>query len=197
MSWEVKSGHEGKKYSVQYWKIGPNPHFWWFYGHLIKWACWNLLKIASNVDFSVPIHLLHSDITYNSALSHQIFWDRLMLSSLLLIPFFDIFIKSNKSTKATSTIRSTIRVFKIYTQHPAPGVSHETSMTWLTVSAVLTTVYQKVWQNPPGNPIALCFKLAINLTSCNKFEFVALHPSEIWQPWYANFGNPENQISFL
>ena len=38
-------------------------------------------------------------------------------------------------------------------------------------------------------------KLSIYPTSCGKIEFGSLHPSKIWQPWYTNFGNPENKIA--
>ena len=39
--------------------------------------------------------------------------------------FFDIFIKSNKSPKAMSSLRSTVRKLKIYTRHPPPGLSRD------------------------------------------------------------------------
>ena len=39
--------------------------------------------------------------------------------------FFDIFIKSNKSFKAMSSLSSTIRKLKIYTRHPPPGLSRD------------------------------------------------------------------------
>ena len=42
-------------------KIGQKPHFWWFFPLLIKRAGWELLKIASNVDFNLPVHLACSD----------------------------------------------------------------------------------------------------------------------------------------
>ena len=39
--------------------------------------------------------------------------------------FFDIFIKCNKSPKAMSSLRSTVRKLKIYTRHPPPGLSRD------------------------------------------------------------------------
>ena len=62
---------------------------------------------------------------------------------------------------------------------------------------VLTTVLQKFGKNATRVPIAWCFKLANSVTSCDKIESGSLRPSEIWQPWYPNFGNPENQIADL
>ena len=68
------------------------------------------------------------------------------------------------------------------------------------VASSLTTVltkWDKVWQNITRIPIAWCFKLANSVTSCEKIESGSLYPSEIWQPWYSNFGNPEIQIADL
>ena len=42
-------------------KIGHKTHFWWFFPLFVKRAGRELLKIASNVDFSVPVHLAHSE----------------------------------------------------------------------------------------------------------------------------------------
>ena len=64
------------------------------------------------------------------------------------------------------------------------------------LSTVLTK-WDKVWQNPTRILIAWCFKLANSATSCDKIESASLYPSEIWQPWCPNFGNPENQIAYL
>ena len=65
------------------------------------------------------------------------------------------------------------------------------------VDTVLTTVVIKFDKNPTRIPIAWCFKLANSATSCDKIESASLYPSEIWQPWCPNFGNPENQIAYL
>ena len=46
-------------------KIGQKPHFWWFFPLFFKRAGWELLKIASHVDFSVPVHLARSDSMHN------------------------------------------------------------------------------------------------------------------------------------
>ena len=46
-------------------KIGQKPHFWWFFPRFFKRAGWELLKIASHVDFSVPVHLARSDLMHN------------------------------------------------------------------------------------------------------------------------------------
>ena len=56
---------------------------------------------------------------------------------------------------------------------------------------------KKGGQNPPWNPTSWCFKLAICLIFPREIEFGSSRPSEIWQPWSANFGNPENQNSDL
>ena len=56
---------------------------------------------------------------------------------------------------------------------------------------------EKGLKNPPWNPILWWCKLAICLTSWSKIGFGELRPSEIWQPWHAIFGNPENQIADL
>ena len=62
-----------------------------------------------------------------------------------------------------------------------------------------TSVYsiEKGLKNPPWNLILWWCKLAICLTSCSEIGFGQLRPSEIWQPWHAIFGNPENQIADL
>ena len=62
---------------------------------------------------------------------------------------------------------------------------------------VLTTVVIKLDKNPTKIPIAWCFKLTNSATSCDEIESASLYPSEIWQPWCPNFGNPENQIAYL
>ena len=47
---------------------------------------------------------------------------------------------------------------------------------------------------PQKNLNAWWFKLIVCPYSAIHFEIVSLSLSEIWQPWYANFGNPEIQI---
>ena len=47
---------------------------------------------------------------------------------------------------------------------------------------------------PQKNRNAWWFKLIACPSSAINFEIVSLSLSEIWQPWYANFGNPEIQI---
>ena len=43
-------------------KIGHKTHFWWFFPLFVKRAGWELLKIASNVDSSVPVHPARSEL---------------------------------------------------------------------------------------------------------------------------------------
>ena len=62
----------------------------------------------------------------------------------------------------------------------------------------LSTVQTKMesdWENSPWILIVWCSKLVICPSSCAGIEFGQLHPSEIWQPWLSNFGNPEKQNS--
>ena len=67
----------------------------------------------------------------------------------------------------------------------------------ISLECTVLTNWDKVWQNPTRIPIGRDFKLANSATSCDKIESASLYPSEIWQPWCPNFGNPENQIAYL
>ena len=74
----------------------------------------------------------------------------------------------------------------------------------VTMTLDTVTQYTHLWkkckkggQNPPWNLTSWCFKLAICLIFPSEIEFGSSRPSEIWQPWCANFGNPENQNSDL
>ena len=46
-------------------------------------------------------------------------------------------------------------------------------------------------QNAPKIPVTGHLKLTFCPISGMVFEILSLYPTEIWQPWCANFGNPE------
>ena len=48
-------------------------------------------------------------------------------------------------------------------------------------------------KNPPKILLPQHFKLTICQLFSEKIQIVKPCPTKIWQPWYAIFGNPENQ----
>ena len=54
---------------------------------------------------------------------------------------------------------------------------------------------EKGMKNFPWIPTVWCWKLVICLTSCAGNKFGHFRQSKIWQPWWTNFGNPENKNS--
>ena len=62
MSWEVKSGLNGQKSPYNFEKSAKTP-FLVLLPLFSKMAGWELLKIASNVDISMPLHFTRSDLT--------------------------------------------------------------------------------------------------------------------------------------
>ena len=67
MSWEDKSCLKGQKESLHNFdNVAKTPQFWWFSPLFFKKkAGWEWLRIASHVDFSVPVHPLRSDCKHN------------------------------------------------------------------------------------------------------------------------------------